>query len=169
MFTILQYLEVKINARAKIYKVGINPCVKVPTRIINNMTATKGYIPVKGTINSYPFEQTLCPVKNDPYRLYVNGPMMKAGKVKVGETANFMIEQAAKQKDSDIAMPLQLKKKLKEHKLAKTFEALAPFRQKEILRYLNNIKTEGTLFKNIDKLILVLQGKAISPLLKVRS
>lgn len=155
--------------KSRIYKVGINPCVKVPARITKTMTATKGYIPIKGTINDHPFEQTLCPVKNDLYRLYVNGPMMKGANVKIGDRASFSIEQAGKQKDSDIAMPLQLKKKLKEYKLQKTFDVLAPYRQKEILRYLNNIKTEATLLKNIDKLILVLQGKAISPLLRARS
>ena len=155
--------------KARIYKVGINPCVKVPARITANMKATKGYIPVKGIIEDHPFEQTLCPVKNDLYRLYVNGPMLKGANVKVGQTVKFSIEQTAKQKDSDIPMPVPLKKKLKEYKLLATFEALAPFRKKEILRYLHNIKTEATLLKNIDKLILVLKGKAVSPLLRIKS
>lgn len=156
----------KFSFKAKIYKVGINPCVKVPARITKNMTAIKGYIPVNGKINDHSFEQTLCPVTNDLYRLYVNGPMMKGANVKVGDTATFTIEQASKQKDSDIPMPVLLKKKLKAHKLVKTFDALAPYRKKEILRYLNNIKTGSTLLKNIDKLILVLQGKDSSPLLR---
>ena len=64
-------------------------------------------------------------------------------------------------------MPVPLKKKLKEYKLLATFEALAPYRQKEILRYLNHIKTEATLAKNIDRLILVLQGKAKSPVVRI--
>ena len=154
--------------KARIYKVGINPCVKVPARITTKMTPVKGYIPVKGIIEDYPFEQTLCPVKNDLYRLYVNGPMLKGAHVKIGQTVNFFIEQAAKQKDSDIPMPAPLKKKLKEYKLLATFEALAPYRQKEILRYLNHIKTKATLLKNIERFILVLQGKAVSPLLRVK-
>ena len=154
--------------KARIYKVGINPCVKVPARITKTMTTVKGYIPVKGMIEDHPFEQTLCPIKNDLYRLYVNGPMLKGSNVKVGQTVQFSIEQADKQKDSDIRMPVALKKKLKEHKLLKTFEALAPYRQKEVLRYLNNIKTEATLLKNIERLINVLQGKATSPLLRVK-
>ncbi|HMK26659.1 MAG TPA: YdeI/OmpD-associated family protein [Chitinophagaceae bacterium] len=154
--------------KARIYKAGINPCVKVPVRITKTMTAIKGYIPVKGKIEDHPFEQTLCPVKNDLYRLYVNGPMLKGANVKVGQPVHFSIEQAGKQKDSDIPMPAPLKKKLKEYKLLATFEALAPYRQKEILRYLNNIKTEATLLKNIKRLIKVLQGKATSPLLRVK-
>jgi len=149
--------------RAKIYKVGINPCVKVPANITTKMKAIKGYIPVKGKIVYHPFEQTLCPVKNDLYRLYVNGPMMKGANVKVGQTVSFRIEQAAKQKDSDIPMPALFKKKLKEHKLLSAFQQEAPYRQKEVLRYLNNLKTEGSLLRNIDKLILVIKGKASLP------
>jgi len=159
----------KFSFKAKIYKVGINPCVKVPARITKTMTTVKGYIPVKGTIEAHPFEQTLCPVKNDLYRLYVNGLMMKGADVKLGQTVNFTIEPTVKQRDSDIQIPPQLKKKLQENKLAKIFEALAPYRRKEILRYLNHIKTEETVLKNIDRLINVLQGKATSPLLRVKS
>ena len=149
--------------KAKIYKVGINPCVKVPTSITVKMKAIKGYIPVKGKIIDHTFEQTLCPVKNDLYRLYVNGPMMKGANVKLGQTVSFIIEQAAKQKDSDIPMPAQFKKKLKEHKLLSTFLQEAPSWQKEVLRYLNNLKTEESLKRNIDKLILVMKGKATLP------
>ena len=62
--------------KAVIYKVGINPVVDVPVRITKKLIATKGYIPVKGSINGFAFHQTLCPVKDAPPRLYVNGPMM---------------------------------------------------------------------------------------------
>ena len=158
----------KFSFKAKIYKVGINPCVEVPARITKTMTAIKGYIPVKGIIETHSFEQTLCPIKNDLYRLYINGPMLKGANVNVGQTVKISIEQAAKQKDSDIPMPAPLKKKLKEYKLLATFEALAPYRKKEILRYLNNIKTETTLLKNIERLIKVLQEKTTSPLLRVK-
>ena len=155
--------------KAKIYKVGINPCVKVPTDITKKMRPIKGYIPVKGKILDHPFEQTLCPVKNDCYRLYVNGSMIKEANVKVGQTVSFTIEQAAKQKDSDIPMPSLFKKKLKENELLASFQQLAPSRQKEVLRYLNNLKTEESLLRNIDKLINVVKGKASSPILKMKN
>jgi uncharacterized protein YdeI (YjbR/CyaY-like superfamily) len=77
-----------------------------------------------------------------------------------------MIEQSAKPKDSDLPMPKELKKKLAENDLTEAFNRLIPSRQKEILRYLNNIKTETTLSKNIDKAIDVLKGKGTSPLFR---
>ena len=145
--------------KAKIYKVGINPCVKVPASITKKMKPVKGYIPVKGKILDHPFEQTLCPVKNDLYRLYVNGIMLKGAKVKVGQIVSFTIEQAEKQKDSDIPMPSLFKKKLKENDLLTSFQQLTPSRQKEVLRYLNNLKTKESLLRNVDRLINAMEGK----------
>ena len=58
------FIKMKFSFKAKIYKVGINPCVKVPLRITKTMTAKRGYIPVTGTIEGYAFRQTLCPVKD---------------------------------------------------------------------------------------------------------
>ncbi|HET6993799.1 MAG TPA: DUF1905 domain-containing protein [Chitinophagaceae bacterium] len=158
----------KFSFKAKIYIVGINPCVKVPRRISDRLEATKGYIPVKGTINEHFFQQTLVPVKNEGYRLYVNGPMLKGAGLDVGQTAYFDIEQDTLERNKNHPMPAPLKKKLKEHRLLKIFAELAPSRQKEINRYLNNLKSEEALLRNIDKLIRALEGKEDSLLLRIR-
>ncbi|HEX7847342.1 MAG TPA: YdeI/OmpD-associated family protein [Chitinophagaceae bacterium] len=153
--------------KAKIYKAGINPCVKVPLNITADLIATKGYIPVKGTINGHFFQQTLCPVKDDKYRLYVNGPMLKGGDTAIGKMAHFIIEQDTLERNKNVPMHKELKKALQQNELLKTFNALSASRQKEINRYLNNIKTETTLRKNIDRIIKAIQGKTTSPLVKV--
>jgi hypothetical protein len=158
----------KFRFKAKIYIVGINPCVKVPLSMTAKLKATKGYIPVKGKIGNYFFQQTLCPVKNGGYRLYVNGPMLKGAAVKVGQTANFAIEQDTLERNKNVPMGKEFKKKLEEHALLAMFQHLSPSRQKEINRYLNNLKTEEALKKNINKMINVLMGKETSPLLRIR-
>ena len=158
----------KFSFKAKIHKVGINPCVKVPLRITDKLKATKGYIPVKGKIENHFFQQTLCPVKGEAYRLYVNGPMLKGADVKVGQTANFIIEQDTLERNKNHPMPKEFKKKLEEHDLLKMFQQLSPSRQKEINRYLNNLKTEEALTKNINKMISVLKGKETSPLFRMK-
>lgn len=156
----------KHSFKAKIYKVGINPCVKVPNTITAKLNVTKGYIPVKGTIQGYFFQQTLCPIKNEEFRLYVNGPMLKGGNIKVGQIANFLIEQDTLDRNKNVSIPEAFKKKLEENNLLAVFEQLAPFRQKEISRYLGNLKTEDAVAKNINKMIRVLQGKDSSPLFR---
>src|SRR6476646_4096367 len=131
----------RFSFKAKIYMVGINPCVKVPVRITDKLKATKGYIPVKGKIENHFFQQTLCPVKYEGYRLYVNGPMMKGAGVKLGQTANFIIEQDTLERNKNHPISTEFKKKLEEHDLLRIFQQLSPSRQKEINRYLNNLKT----------------------------
>jgi hypothetical protein len=139
--------------------VGINPCVKVPARITKQLRANKGYIPVKGTIDGHPFTQTLVPVKNEPYRLYVNGPMLKASGKSVGLSAAFAIEQDLTPVAEMHPMPESFRKKLVANKLQKAFDSLIPSRQKEIIRYLNYLKTEEAKERNIEKVILSLKKK----------
>jgi len=154
----------KYRFTSKIHIVGINPCVKVPLRITEKLEATKGYIPIKGTIQKHFFQQTLVPVKGEGYRLYVNGPMLKGAGVKEGDTATFTIEQDTWERNQNHPMPKGFKKKLQENGLLKKFQELNPSRQKEINRYLNNLKTKEALTKNIEKMIKVFQGKETSPL-----
>ena len=153
--------------KAKIHKVGINPYVKVPFRITGKLVATKGYIPVKGTINGYFFQQTLCPVKDVKYRLYVNGPMLKGGHTELGKTALFEIEQDTLERNRNVPMSKELKTALIKYKLLEKFTSLTPSRQKEVNRYLNNLKSAETLQKNIDKVIKGLQGKESSLFFKL--
>jgi hypothetical protein len=148
----------KFTFRAKIYKVGINPCVEVPRTITRRMTPQRGYIPVRGHIDNYPFEQTLVPVKDGPYRLYVNGLMLKGSGAKVGDTSIFKIEQTTARR-KDVMMPTDLRSKLVRAKLLFTFEQLTPSRQKEILRYLNYLKTPQAKKRNIDKVLSFLKGE----------
>jgi hypothetical protein len=147
----------KLSFTAVLYKTGINLCVDVPLRITTKMKSTKGYIPIKGTINDHPFIQTLVPVKGAPYRLFVNGPMLKASDTKLGDTASFTIEQDIAERKEPF--PRAFKKALTSNKLLPVFDQLTAGRQKEILRYLNNLKTKESLQRNIDKVIGQLQGK----------
>ena len=58
--------------KAKIYQLGINWCIDVPIEITQQLAAEKGRIHIKGQINGFDFVKTLMPVKNEPYRLFVN-------------------------------------------------------------------------------------------------
>lgn len=149
----------KFSFRAKIYKVGINPCVKVPLRITKTMEPKKGYIPIKGIIESYPFEQTLCPIKDSPYRLYVNGPMLKGSEMSLGKTANFVIEQDFSTRPrKDSSLTLVFKKRLTDAGVLSTFKSLTPYRQKEILRYLHYLKSTEAKDRNMKKVISQLKS-----------
>jgi hypothetical protein len=125
------------------------------------MIPSRGYIPVKGRIKEHRFEQTLVPVKNRPYRLYVNGLMLKGSGSRLGDSVTFSIEQtASKRKDS--LMPKDLKRKLLDTNLMSAFSSLVPSRQKEILRYLNYLKTPEAKARNIDRVLGFLKDKGKS-------
>lgn len=146
--------------KAKIYKVGINAVVDVPDTVSGEMEPEKGYIRIKGTINGFDFATTLVPVKDSLYRLFVNIPMLKGGNTDLGDEAQFSIEQNFTAKENDYPMVPALAKQLKDKKLTAAFEALTPSRRKDILKYLNYLKTEETLQKNIDKVIKQLEDKS---------
>jgi hypothetical protein len=153
--------------KAKIYKVGINPCVKVPLRITKQMIPLKGYITIQGKIKNHNFIQTLVPVKGEEYRLYVNGPMLKGSGTTLGDMVNFEIKQDVEQKNRLPLMNKMLEKELKENNLLESFEKLIPSRRKDILRYLNNLKSQDTLIRNVDKVIKALRGIEPSPLFRI--
>jgi hypothetical protein len=157
----------KFKFKAKIYKVGINPCVDVPLRITSKMEPVRGVIPIKGKIKQHDFLQTLMPVKNAAYRLYVNGPMMKGAAVLVGDTATFVIEQNFDKKSREVAMPKEFRKRLRDENLFEEFKKLIPSRQKEVLRYFGNLKSEEALTRNIDKVIRALKKEAPAPLFRL--
>jgi hypothetical protein len=146
---------------AKIYKVGINPCVKVPLKITARMLPERGYIPVRGKIEAHTFRQTLVPVKNAEYRLYVNGPMLKGAEVSVGQIANFIIEQDAPRALRNYPVPKEFRKQLHAQKLLPAFNNLLPSRKKDILKYLNYLRTEEALLRNIKKVIRQLATKKL--------
>lgn len=150
----------KHTFKAKIYKSGINWCVDVPEEITKQLTSEKGRINIKGQINGFEFVKTLMPVKNAPFRLFVNQTMMKGGKTALGEIANFAIEQNTEKIIKEYSIPKLLEEKLDENQLTSDFNSLTASKKKNILKYLSYVKTEETLLKNIDKLIIQLKNNA---------
>ena len=145
--------------KSKIYKTGINWCVDVPYKITDKLVAQKGRFNIKGQINGFDFTKTLVPVKNNRYRLFVNQAMMKGGKTSLGQIAVFEVEEDREKVSKEYPIPKALSDQLKHHELIKEFECLTASRKKDILKYLNYIKREETLLKNMKKLIIQLSNK----------
>jgi hypothetical protein len=82
--------------KATIYRIGINLVVDVPPKVTNKLNATKGQIKIQGTINGFAFHTTLMPVKNKPFILYVNMPMLKGTGAVEGEKRYSEIPELCK-------------------------------------------------------------------------
>jgi uncharacterized protein YdeI (YjbR/CyaY-like superfamily) len=141
--------------------IGINPFVFVPDRVLAAIfmqaQSDKGPIPVRGTIEGHAFIQTL--VKHKGYwRLYINSPMLKASGKKVGDSVKLQLEYDAKERVTPLHP--KLAKAFQQSKKAKqVFDALPPSRRKEIMRYINSLKTEESVDKNVKRAINFLLGK----------
>lgn len=145
---------------AKIFKIGINPCVIPPDAVLEKIFRqagkSKGPIPVKGKLNGAPYKQTLVKFSG-AWRLYINGIMLRDSKLELGDKARVHIAFDAAPRT--IPMHAKLEKALAKNKKAKTaFEKLSPYRQKEIVRYINNLKSATSVAKNIEKAVAHLSG-----------
>lgn len=146
---------------AKIYIIGVNPYVLLPAKILkaifNDAGKDKGAIPVKGTINNHPFIQHLVKYSGK-WRLYLNTPMRKGSKADAGDTVSISISFDKTIRETP--MPEKLAAALSKNKKAlKIFDGLSPSMQKEIKRYINNLKSEESIDKNVTRAINFLLGK----------
>lgn len=141
--------------------IGINPFVFVPEEILDTIFEKSGRnkspIAVKGTVNGKEFKQNLMKYLGE-WRLYVNLIMLKNSPKRIGEIIEVVLEYD----DSDRSIPIhpQLEKAIKESALAaENFEKLIPSRKNELVRYINNLKTEASIQRNIEKIIRHLHGE----------
>ena len=108
-------------------------------------------------IDGHDFKQTLVKYAGD-WRLYLNTPMRKAAGKDIGDTATFEIEFDTEERT--ISINPKLVQALAENKQAKDiFDGLAPYLQKEIIRYIASLKTEESVDRNVKKAIQFLLGK----------
>lgn len=144
---------------AKIAIIGVNPYVVVPKDVRAVLFAAAGRerspIPVKGTVDGHAFRQNLVRYKGR-WRLYLNTPMRKAARKGVGDIAHFEVA-------FDVAPPREkmhprLARVLREANAKSTFDALTPSRKKEILRYVNRLKSEDALERALNSVVAHLTG-----------
>lgn len=153
--------------KAIIEIIGVNPFVQIPDTILEKIfdesKRRSSPIPVKGTINGYPYKQTLVKYAG-LWRLYLNTPMRTISKTITGDSVTIEIIYDPIMRKEPVNK--ELESMLKIHLKAKiAYESLPPSRQKEINRYLNNLKSDVTLKRNVEKVIKHLSGKTVDGVL----
>ena len=152
-----------VGFSAKITKLGINPVVDPPegvlAAIFEQANRSVGPIPVHGTINGAEFVQSLVKYKG-AWRLYVNGEMLKASGSKVGDLIKIVVEFDPRTRE--VPIPKKLEIALSADEQARiAFAELPPSRQKEIFRYINSLRTEESIARNVEKILQQLRGKIV--------
>lgn len=147
--------------QANIEIIGINPYVQVPEAILaeifNQASKNKGLLPIIGTINELPYRQTLVKYSG-LWRLYINTTMLKDSPKRIGETIKVTIQFDSSDRTIQ-AHPKLLEALTNSPEAKRVFDTLSPSMQKEIVRYIANLKTEESIQRNIEKAIDFLLGK----------
>ncbi|WP_241285648.1 YdeI/OmpD-associated family protein [Chryseobacterium arthrosphaerae] len=149
------------NFTATLEIIGINPFVFVPEKVLDQIFKDSGRdkspVPVRGTVNGKEFQQNLMKYLGE-WRLYINTVMLKNSPKRIGEVIEVMLEYD--DSDRGITIHPQLEKAIRESSLAAaSFEKLTPSRKHELIRYINNLKTEAAIERNIEKIIRHLHGE----------
>ena len=147
--------------KAKLEIIVGNPFVFIPAKTLNNIfqqaNKNRGAIPVRGKVNGKNYQQTLVKYSGD-WRLYINMKMLKKSPKRIGEIIDIEIEFDPS--DRTIKPPPKFTNALTDNQEAKeVFDKLAPSKQKEIIRYISNLKTEKSVDKNVKRAINFLLGK----------
>ena len=149
---------------ATIKILGINPYVLVSAaRAKSIKPGWKKPLPVLVRINGKPTEPwriNMMPVGNGSFYLYLHGDVRKASGTKVGDPVEVELAFDAGYKGGPASMPRGFEKPLSTNPVAmENWQALTPSRQKEIVRYLANLKSAEARARNLEKVLHMLSGK----------
>jgi hypothetical protein len=150
-----------MDFKAIIEIIGINPFVFLPDTVLHAIfhqaCRKSSPIPVTLQIRNQSFSQNLVRYKGT-WRLYINTPMLKVAGKKVGDEIQISIAFDAAERIT-VMHPKLAKALCANENANKVFLAQPPSLQKEIKRYINHLKTEESIDRNVQKAILFLTGK----------
>lgn len=146
---------------AEIFIIGVNPYVLLPPTLLQTILQAagkqKGPVPVRLLINEKEFTQTLVKFAGE-WRLYLNTPMRRTAGKDVGDNIAIGIKYDPEERATPVHPKLQ--EALDANRKAKEkFDSLPPSRQKEIARYINHLKSEASVGRNVLRTIDFLLGK----------
>ncbi|HUA16213.1 MAG TPA: YdeI/OmpD-associated family protein [Verrucomicrobiae bacterium] len=119
---------------------------------------TRARVPVRGTINGYPFRSSLMPMGGG-YCMAVNQTMREGAGVRVGDEVEIVMERDAEERT--VEAPSELKKELARNKKAKErWQLLAFTVKKEIANAISGAKQEETKKRRLAKVMGVLESGA---------
>jgi Bacteriocin-protection, YdeI or OmpD-Associated/Domain of unknown function (DUF1905) len=145
---------------AELEIIGINPFVSAPEPILEAIFEAVGKrtgpIPICGTLAGAPYRQSLVRYRG-AWRLYVNTTMLKDSPRRVGERLTLTVAHDPIGRAPPASPAFE--RALAEHPAAKaTFDALAPSRQREIVRYIASLKSPASIARNVARAIAFLTG-----------
>jgi hypothetical protein len=145
---------------ARIRKLGINPCVIVPAKVVEALLELAGRysgpVQVKAGLNGFWFDATVVRYLG-AWRLYLNTGMRKSTGTGVGDRVRVSLRYDPVARMPP--MPKALRAALADNPRAKErWRLQTRSRRKEILAYLNSLKTQAGVERNVSKVLRILGG-----------
>jgi len=132
---------------------AITPPVDVP-----EFFATRGRVPVRGTINGFPFRSSLMPM-GGCHMMPVNKALCQGAGAQPGDTVDVVMERDAEERT--VEAPPELKKELAKNKKAQErWEELAFTHKKEMANSISGAKQQETRKRRLAKVMQVLKTGA---------
>jgi len=123
---------------------------------VEEVFGTRARVPVRGTINGFPFRSSLMPM-GGCHRMVVNRTIRDGAGVKAGDTVSVVME--GDKAERSVEVPPLLKKELTRSKAAAAnWEKLSYTHQKEIALCLVNAKQEETRMRRLTKVMDILKN-----------
>jgi hypothetical protein len=145
--------RVKIEGKEAGVVAAITPPVDVP-----KVFGTRGRVPVRGTINGFPFRSSLMPM-GGCHMMPVNKALCQGASVRPGDTVEVQMERD--EEERTVEAPPELKKELGKNKKAlANWEKLSFTHQKEMAISIRDAKLEETRVKRLAKVMQVLKTGA---------
>lgn len=119
---------------------------------------TKARVPVRGTINGFPFRSSLMPMRGCHF-MVVNRTIRDGANVKAGDIVDVVMQRD--QEERTIDTPVELEKELKKSKAARErWEKLGFTHKKEMTVSIREAKQEETKKRRLTKIMNVLKTGA---------
>jgi hypothetical protein len=147
--------------------IGVNPYVLVSAVRARALKPDwKKPMPVLVRVNGEPKKSrwriNMMPRGDGSFFLYLAGVVRKASKTGVGDRVALELAFDEKYRGGPAALPAWFRSALKASPPAKkAWDARRPSAQKEMLRYLMNLKSPEARARNVARAIAILEGKAV--------
>src|ERR1700691_859355 len=143
----------KIDGKEAGVVAAITPPVDVPEYF-----GTRARVPIRGTINGYPFRSSLMPM-GGCHMMPVNQTLCRGAGVKPGDTVDVVMERDEEERTVDA--PPVLNKELAKNKAAQTnWEKLSFSHKKEMALAIAGTKQEETRTRRLGKIMQILKSGA---------
>jgi len=134
---------------------GTDWAALTPPFDIQEVFETRGRVPVRGTINGFPFRSSLMPM-GGRHRMVVNQTLREGARVKAGDTVTVEMERDEEERVVEVPEPLA-KALAKSREARANWARLSYTHQKEIARSITEAKQEATRARRLEKAIDILK------------